>query len=309
LVNHQLSTEEDVLEEVCKKKINQKYLIDNSKILEEFSILYGNTMDEEEKPLYQGQDVFEDENDNYDLKFIDRFRITEETFHSDLFTHVFTFLTPFNLIKLGRVSKKWLKLSRLDIIWKINCSNIGIKEISDINESKSWYKEYLLKYSFSTIPNQVIVQIPPQFTTSTVPIYYKCFTGNHLFFKSSKKYAFGFSTNIHDIESVDTVIYAFSEGELTKTNGLKGDKERKKYHTSLIKDGDIVGVIYNPFKKTISFTVNDSNFGNAFENVENIMGSFLIAIRDIDPVQGPIIKNYHKYDPNFKEPEFNSLFF
>lgn len=96
-------------------------------------------VDNDESPLYKGQDVFDLENDNNDMKFVSRMRINQDDFNFDLFIHIFSFLTPQNLLKLQRISKKFQSLISNESLWKELCFKEGIYELS----TKTWKGEYI----------------------------------------------------------------------------------------------------------------------------------------------------------------------
>lgn len=137
-----VSTSEDFLEEWSEKcnKHNAKSL---SELLKICTKEYGIVMDVEDKdsPLYKGQDVFELENDNNDIKFVSRIRINTEEFNTDLLLNVFAFLTPENTLRLSRVCKSWKKLVQTDSLWKDYCKKEGIVELFEgVN---SFYQLYV----------------------------------------------------------------------------------------------------------------------------------------------------------------------
>jgi hypothetical protein len=68
--------------------------------------------------LYTGQDVYEEENDNHDLKFIERLRIDSTIFPEDLLTLILSFLDGTRVQSFSRVSKGWNKMiNQNDGLW------------------------------------------------------------------------------------------------------------------------------------------------------------------------------------------------
>ena len=59
---------------------------------ENYDKLMNSVLNDEEKPLYEGQDVFEDENDNHNIKFEGRVRWKKDDFNMDIFLYIFEFL-------------------------------------------------------------------------------------------------------------------------------------------------------------------------------------------------------------------------
>lgn len=136
--NFQLSTEDDFLLELVEK-VNSLNLSDGFKILQECTKSYSKLIDDDqESPLYKGQDVFELENDNHDIKFVSRIRFKEEDFNSDLWVNVFEFLDVNSVLNASRVCKKWNKMCNQDSVWKKFCIMEGTTELNE----KTWKEEF-----------------------------------------------------------------------------------------------------------------------------------------------------------------------
>lgn len=140
--NLKVSSEDEFLTDWCEK-CNKK----SPKTMEELLLIctteYGVLMgvEDENSPLYQGQDVFDLENDNNDMKFVDRMRISQEDFNTDLLLYVFAYLTPENSLRLTRVSKLWKKLIETDSLWKEYCNLEGSNEL--LSSNFTWYQQYI----------------------------------------------------------------------------------------------------------------------------------------------------------------------
>lgn len=144
--NYKLSTEDDFLLDMIEQ-INSLSLTDPSTILQQCTKEFSKLVDDVEKEddvLYKGEDVFELENDNNDIKFVDRIRYKEEDFNSDLFIYVFEFLDISSIAKTSRVCKKWNEMCSKDVIWKKFCI---IERVTELTE-KTWKMEY-----FETLMN------------------------------------------------------------------------------------------------------------------------------------------------------------
>jgi hypothetical protein len=118
--------------------VNSFHFVDVSSLLTQCVKSYDKFLgveDVEESPLYiEGQQVFELENDNFDLKFVSRMRISEDDFNSDLLLNVFAFLTPQNTMILGRVSKLWYKLTSNETLWKQYFKDVAQQEGIEVRE-------------------------------------------------------------------------------------------------------------------------------------------------------------------------------
>jgi hypothetical protein len=112
----------------------------------------------EESPLYkEGQQVFELENDNYDIKFVERIRISDEHMNDDLLLNCFAFLAPSNVAILGRVSKSWYKLTSNDLLWESFCYREAkhnnprlLDQKLSLGDHESWKKKYIDEISWGT---------------------------------------------------------------------------------------------------------------------------------------------------------------
>lgn len=175
-----LKTEEEFLLEICKK-VNQKQFKSISSIFSLFNEYYSQEI--EEKPLYEGQDVFELENDNNDMKFLDRIRFKEEDFNSDLFIYIFEFLHPFEICKFQRISKKFYEIGEKDILWKKFCY--------DKLQKKSWKLQYqyeisLLDFKWDIESSNLLSCTIEEINSTTIKVkYYGC--DNQIFLKPKIK--------------------------------------------------------------------------------------------------------------------------
>lgn len=144
--NLKISSSDDTLNEFIEK-VNSKTYKNTTELLSQATKVYGDIFVEEEKPLYEGQDVFELDNDNNDIKFLERVRIKEEDFNSDLFLVVFEFLEPKNISILSRVSKKFYKLTNDQLLWKGICERNQIEITEEHKDNlKQNYIESLYSY-------------------------------------------------------------------------------------------------------------------------------------------------------------------
>jgi hypothetical protein len=96
---------------------------DPLELIQRVSDAYGDLFGEK-SPLYNNQDVFELENDNHDMKFIERLRFSEDDINGDVFSKIFDFLPLGDLLTIRRVNKKFNHLATLGWIWKKFCSEI-----------------------------------------------------------------------------------------------------------------------------------------------------------------------------------------
>lgn len=93
-----------------------------------YAILMG-IDDLEESPLYsEGQQILELENDNFDMKFVDRIRLSQDDFNMDLLSTVFCFLYPRDTARFSRVCKSWSIICADDVLWKQYCNQDEIFE-------------------------------------------------------------------------------------------------------------------------------------------------------------------------------------
>lgn len=128
-----LKTSEDFLETICQN-VNEKKVKDINLLLSTLTLEYEKeiTSDlKEDSPLYKNQDVFETENDNHDLKFVDRIRWNNEDFNMDIFLYVFEFLPPTHVFQLNRVSKEWKKLAEDEKLWETICKREDTEKSED----------------------------------------------------------------------------------------------------------------------------------------------------------------------------------
>jgi hypothetical protein len=101
--------------------------------------------------------VFELENDNHDIKFISRVRISPEDFNQDLLILCFSFLTPENTVTLCRVSKQWNKLiKKSNMLWKDYCTRFF--KISELSED--WYAQFVFCNSLYSAPHFIPKWMP-----------------------------------------------------------------------------------------------------------------------------------------------------
>jgi hypothetical protein len=127
--------------------VNSSHHTTIDELLHSCTKLYGKLMgldDHEHSPLYKGQEVFELENDNNDIKFVSRLRISPDDFNQDLLINCFSFLSPANCLMLSRVSKQWNKLIKSNILWRGYCGDIyGVSDLVEYSWLDQFHYEYI----------------------------------------------------------------------------------------------------------------------------------------------------------------------
>lgn len=149
----QITSQDEFLTELCQK-VNQNSLKNVVEVLKLVQKEYGNLMDPD-SPLYKGQDVFDLDNDNNDIKFLERVRYKEDDFNSDLWLNVYLFLEPIHLLKLSRVSKQWLKLTRDEEVWKSICLREKLEAKSDLSWRETYIEENSSKFKWSILSSSI----------------------------------------------------------------------------------------------------------------------------------------------------------
>jgi hypothetical protein len=122
---YHIATEDDFLFTFMNNFNVEKYMSLNDALLG-LTTQYGKQYDDSSTPLYHNQDVFELENDNHDLKFVDRVRFKEDDFNFDLFLFIFEFLSPEDIARLQRVSKAFHRIGMSDHLWIKACGSIPV---------------------------------------------------------------------------------------------------------------------------------------------------------------------------------------
>lgn len=137
------TTTEEFLEPIEKEMKNKK-VSTIYQALEDVTKLYDRLMDDEneESPLYKGQDVFELENDNNDIKFIDRTRYSKDQFNNDIIFNILEFLSFYDLCRFSRVSKNWLKLTDSDLLWERLLKVYKYEVVENLSIKKSFQESH-----------------------------------------------------------------------------------------------------------------------------------------------------------------------
>jgi hypothetical protein len=91
-----ISSQDDFLKTFVSN-FNVNHVTDLEGALTLLTSEYSSLYDIEKSPLYNNQDVYELENDNYDLKVFDRVRFREEDFNVDIYSLIFDFLEPIGI--------------------------------------------------------------------------------------------------------------------------------------------------------------------------------------------------------------------
>jgi hypothetical protein len=154
LANFHVSSSDEILQ-TWVEDVNREKYDSFASLLGNCTNVYGKLMgveNHEKSPLYMGQEVFELENDNHDIKFTTRIRISSDDLPDDLLIHCLSFLCPENTVSLSRVSKPWNILIKSDLLWREYCTNTF--NVSKLTEN-SWYEQFMKEASLSWKPRFV----------------------------------------------------------------------------------------------------------------------------------------------------------
>lgn len=258
----QLSTKKDILIQICEK-VNQMGLKTEVDLLLEFSKIYNVDMGYK-KPFYQGKDDLEIE---IDQKII----LIDEYLPSEIFLHIFEFFKPSDVCQLSRVSKKWLRFTQLEVLWKNFCKREGSNELS---EGNSRYIDEYKDLMFFGIPKEVslpdsFIPMIKEFQKQNLTIGF--FHSNHIYLEiiDSKDgipnqnfiISFILFDNFKNFGSTNQPQFS------VRWNGHKcrifedGENQDFNYGNIKISDGDIIGADYNKKTGEFSFIHNDTNLG------------------------------------------------
>lgn len=139
-LNFEASTKDDFIQEICEE-LNLKKYLKIEDLLSNFTKKYSIMINDVESPLYKGQDVFDDENDNHDIKFTSRIRFDLEKFNKDIILNLFFYLNYKDLVKLSLVCKEWYKLSHEELLWK-NLTKEENPFIQELGYRKSFIESF-----------------------------------------------------------------------------------------------------------------------------------------------------------------------
>jgi hypothetical protein len=135
--NLTVTSPDDELIEFCSATNAQQH---NSlqPLLGECTTQYGKIMGIELTPdeILEMGDEFDRDNELNDMKFVDRIRYNQDDFHPDLFSNIFEYLDPVDLVRFSRVCKSWQKLTCRDDLWKKFCVE------KEKKENSSWREHY-----------------------------------------------------------------------------------------------------------------------------------------------------------------------
>lgn len=223
----------------------------------EFGILIGD--EEEDDEL-----IFESnlENDNFDLKFVDRIRFGEDDFNPDLFVNIFEFLSGFYLIHFRRVSKLWKDLIEKDSLWE----SIIKKEKIESQAKMPLYKIFILNSRKYLKWNKIYTRketvqdfqffISDKVTTGVQKMNIKLIS-----FQKLDTVVFG----ITDVEERNSHLGHDTESFGYYYNGQKYNKQILENYGEAFKEGDVVTIIVDCGKMELMFEMNGKPQGVAYK--------------------------------------------